>query len=174
MADARSSGEPRERPLRRCVGLILLAACSASSSGGTPYADTLTTAEVRESVMQADRDFNTAFATRRNEGWVSWFDTAGVQVTPNGETPKGHDAIRAYMARAYPDTNQILAWQPETAELSADGTMAYTIGRWNFHVRGKDSAASAATGHYLTVWRRQADSSWKVLADIGTTHPKKR
>ena len=160
--------------MRRCVVLFVLAACSASSSGGTPYADTMSTAELRESVMQADRDFNTDFARRRTEGWVAWFDTAGVQVTSEGEVPKGHGEIRAYMDKAFPDTAQILTWRPVTAELSGDGTMAYTIGTWDFYRRGKDSAASAATGHYLTVWRRQADKSWKVLADIGTTHPKKQ
>ena len=160
--------------MRRCLALAVLAACTASSSGGTPYADTMTTAELRESVMQADRDFNTDFAKRRTEGWVSWFDTAGVQVTPEGDVPRGHDAIRAYMTKAFPDTTQILAWRPETAEVSADGTMAYTIGTWDFHMRGKDSAASAAGGHYLTVWRRQADNSWKVIADIGNTHPKRQ
>lgn len=161
-------------PMGTLVVLSLLAACSASSSGGTPYADTMTTAELRESVMQADRDFNADFAKRRTEGWVSWFDTAGVQVTSEGEVPKGHDEIRAYMAKSFPDTAQILAWRPTMAEVSADGSMAYSIGTWDFHRRGRDSAASAATGHYLTVWRRQADNSWKVVADIGSTHPKTR
>ena len=161
-----------KEPTVRLLGVLVLAACSASSSGGTPYADTMTTAELRESVMQADRDFNADFATRRAEGWVSWFDTAGVQVTREGNVPKGHDEIREHMAKAFPDTAQILAWRPVTAEVSNDGTMAYTIGTWDFHLRGKDSAASAGTGHYLTVWRRQADKSWKVLADIGTQHPR--
>ena len=134
----------------------------------------MSTAELRESVMQADRDFNSDFAKRRVEGWVSWFDTAGVQVTREGTVPKGHDQIRAHMTKAFPDTAQVLDWRPTTAEVSGDGTMAYTIGTWNFWVRGRDSAASAATGHYLTVWRRQADKSWKVWADIGTVHPRKQ
>jgi uncharacterized protein (TIGR02246 family) len=159
--------------MRRCLVLGLLAACSASSSGGTPYEDTMSTAELRESVMQADRDFNSDFAKRRVEGWVSWFDTAGVQVTREGAVPKGHDQIRAHMTKAFPDTAQVLDWRPTTAEVSGDGTMAYTIGTWDFHVRGRDSAASAGSGHYLTVWRRQADKSWKVWADIGTVHPRK-
>jgi ketosteroid isomerase-like protein len=158
--------------MRVCL-VLLLAACSASSSGGTPYADTMTTAELRESVLQADRDFNAEFAKGRVEGWVSWFDTAGMQVTSDGKTPTGHDEVRAHMATAFGDSTRILDWRPVTAQVSDDGTMAYTIGTWNFHERGKDSAASAESGHYLTVWRRQADKSWKVLADIGTQHPKK-
>jgi ketosteroid isomerase-like protein len=156
------------------LGLAFLAACTASSSGGTPYADTISTAQLRESVMQADRDFNADFAKRRIDGWVGWFDTAGVQVDAAGTLPKGHDEIRALMMKNFSDSTRILEWRPEIADVSGDGTMAYTIGTWDFHVRGKDSAASAGSGHYLTVWRRQADNSWKVLADIGTVHPKKK
>ncbi|HJU67525.1 MAG TPA: DUF4440 domain-containing protein [Gemmatimonadaceae bacterium] len=158
--------------MRRCLVLAVLAACTASSSGGTPYEDTMSTAELRESVMQADRDFNSDFAKRRVEGWVSWFDTAGVQIAREGATPRGHDAIRAHMTKAFPDTARVLDWRPEMAEVSGDGTMAYTIGTWDSFVRGKDSASSAGSGHYLTVWRRQADKSWKVIADIGTVHPR--
>jgi ketosteroid isomerase-like protein len=160
--------------MRALLGLVFLAACSASSSGGTPYADTVSTAQLRESVMQADRDFNADFAKQGVEGWVGWFDTAGVQVEPGGTTPRGHHQIRAHMVKTFGDRTRILDWRPDMVEVSGDGTMAYTIGTWDFHVRGKDSAATAGTGHYLTVWRRQADKSWKVLADIGTVHPKKQ
>ena len=159
--------------MRHILVLFLLAACTAPSSEARS-ADTVNVAQLRESVMQADRDFAADFAKRRIDGWVSWFDTAGVQVASSGETPRGHDAVRAHMRKTFPDSAQMLAWRPVIAEVSNDGSMAHTIGTWNFHVRGTDSAATAGTGHYLTVWRRQADGSWKVLADIGTQHPKKQ
>lgn len=154
----------------RLALLILLASCTASS-GGTPGADTIGVAALRDSVMQADRDFATAFRSRRVEGWVSWFDTAGVQVDPGGTLPRGHDEIRAYMTKAFDDTAAVLAWRPTMAELSNDGSMGYTIGEYDFYVRGRDSARTASSGQYLTVWRRQADGSWKVLADIGSPRP---
>ena len=78
------------------------------------------------------------------------------------------------MQRQFADSTRILDWRPVMAEISNDGSMAHTIGTWEFHARGKDSAATRGTGHYLTVWRRQADGSWKVLADIGTQHPRKQ
>jgi ketosteroid isomerase-like protein len=159
--------------VRPFLVLLLLAACAAPSSEARS-ADTSNSAELRESVMEADRDFAADFAKRRIDGWVSWFDTAGVQVVASGETPRGHDAVRAHMTTQFRDSARILAWRPVMAEVSSDGSMAHTIGTWNFHVRGKDSAATAGTGHYLTVWRRQADGSWKVLADIGTQHPRKQ
>jgi ketosteroid isomerase-like protein len=142
-------------------------------SSRSPRYGAVNLAQLREAVMQADRDFNNDFATRRVEGWVSWFDTAGVQVARSGDTPRGHEQIRAHMARTFGDSNLVLVWRPIMADVSDDGTRAHTIGTWDFYVRGKDSASSAASGHYLTVWRRQADGSWKVLADIGTQHPKR-
>jgi ketosteroid isomerase-like protein len=155
----------------RAYLVLVLAACSTSSSSDVPHSDSVNIAQLRESVMQADRDFSSDFAKRRVEGWVSWFDTAGVQVAPTGDTPRGHDQIRAHMTKNFGDSTRILDWRPVMAEVSNDGTMAYTIGDWDFYVRGKDSAASAGSGRYLTVWRRQADGSWKVLADIGTQRP---
>ena len=154
--------------------VLILAACSTSSSSDVPRSDSVNVAQLRESVMQADRDFNSEFAKRRVEGWVSWFDTAGVQVAPSGDTPRGHEQIRAHMTKNFGDSARILDWRPVMAEVSNDGSMAHTVGTWDFYVRGKDSAASAGSGHYLTVWRRQADGSWKVLADIGTQHPKRQ
>ena len=159
--------------MRPCLVLFLLAACAAPSSEARS-SDTANVAQLRESVMQADRDFAADFAKRRIDGWVSWFDTAGMQVAPTGATPRGHEQVRAHMREAFGDSTRILAWRPVMAEVSNDGSMAHTIGTWEFHVRGKDSAATTGTGHYLPVWRRQADGSWKVLADIGTQHPRKQ
>jgi ketosteroid isomerase-like protein len=157
------------KDLMRPVSVIVLtlAACTASS-GGTPGADTIGVAAAREAVMQADRDFSEAFRSQRVEGWVSWFDTAGVQVSPDGTLPRGHDQIRDRMKKHFGDTATILTWRPTMAEVSNDGSMAYTIGEYDFYVRGRDSARTASSGRYLTVWRRQVDSSWKVIADIGS------
>src|SRR5918992_1600324 len=118
-----------KEPMRLAL-VSLLAACTASS-GGTPGADTLGLAAARESVMQADRDFAEAFRTRGVEGWVSWFDTAGMQVEPGGTLPRGHDQIRAHMTKNFGDTAAILSWRPTMAEVSSDGSMAYTIGEYD-------------------------------------------
>jgi ketosteroid isomerase-like protein len=65
-----------------------------------------------------------------------------------------------------------LSWVPDFADASADGTLGFTDGRWNFDgapdARGK---RFHATGHYLTVWRKDSSGNWKVAADMGTTDP---
>jgi len=50
-------------------------------------------------------------------------------------------------------------------EVSQDGTLGYTWGRYDFTTHGKDGKDSTDTGVYLTIWRRDASGAWKVAYD---------
>jgi ketosteroid isomerase-like protein len=58
-------------------------------------------------------------------------------------------------------------WRPELVELSADGTLGLTRGPWTLRVRRPDGTDVVETGIFNSVWRRQADGSWRVLFDAG-------
>lgn len=62
-----------------------------------------------------------------------------------------------------------LEWAPAMAEVAASGDFGYTVGPWRFTPEG--AAAPAATGWFLTLWRKQADGHWKVLLDHGIAAP---
>jgi Domain of unknown function (DUF4440) len=67
--------------------------------------------------------------------------------------------------RAGPDPNLTLVWAPLKVDVSADGTLGYTWGRYDFTTRSKDGKVSSQTGIYLTIWKRQNDRSWKFVYD---------
>jgi ketosteroid isomerase-like protein len=58
-------------------------------------------------------------------------------------------------------------WAPERASVSAAGDLGYTVGRFSTRVIGPDGVEVERTGLYLSIWRRQADGSWKVEMDLG-------
>jgi hypothetical protein len=68
-------------------------------------------------------------------------------------------------AKAGPDPNVQLVWAPSKVDVSADGTLGYTWGRYDYSARGKDGKVSTATGIYLTIWKRQPGGAWKVVYD---------
>jgi ketosteroid isomerase-like protein len=68
-------------------------------------------------------------------------------------------------------TSALLAWTPEFADISANGVLGYTTGPWEFRPKGKDDNP-AGFGHYVTVWQKQPDGSFKWVLDIGINHPK--
>jgi ketosteroid isomerase-like protein len=64
-----------------------------------------------------------------------------------------------------PNPNVHLTWAPIKVDVSADGTLGYTWGRYDFTSRGKDGKVDSSTGIYLTIWKRQPDGMWKFVYD---------
>src|SRR5215217_3393562 len=68
------------------------------------------------------------------------------------------------------DKKPLLAWQPSYAGMATSGDMGFTTGPWESKADIKDEKLSGH-GHFVTVWKKQADGSWKFVVDLGISHP---
>src|SRR4029077_845110 len=68
------------------------------------------------------------------------------------------------------DKRSLLSWYPAIAGMARAGDLGYTTGPWEFKPDNHD-ARSVAWGHFLTVWKRQPDGSWKFAIDLGISNP---
>jgi ketosteroid isomerase-like protein len=68
------------------------------------------------------------------------------------------------------DKKPSLAWQPAYAGVSASGDMGFTTGPWEAKADVNDEKPQGY-GHFVTVWKKQADGSWKFVVDLGISHP---
>jgi ketosteroid isomerase-like protein len=68
------------------------------------------------------------------------------------------------------DKKPLLAWQPAFAGMAASGDMGFTTGPWEAKPDINDEKPSGY-GHFVTVWKKQADGSWKFVVDLGISHP---
>jgi ketosteroid isomerase-like protein len=68
------------------------------------------------------------------------------------------------------DKKPLLAWQPAYAGMAASGDMGFTTGPWEAKADINDDKP-AGYGHFMTVWKKQADGSWKFVVDLGISHP---
>ena len=69
------------------------------------------------------------------------------------------------------DKRPLLSWYPIVGEMSIMGDLGWTTGPWEFKSDIKD-AQPVAWGNFLTVWKRQADGSWKFAIDLGISNTK--
>jgi ketosteroid isomerase-like protein len=69
------------------------------------------------------------------------------------------------------DKRPWLKWEPTFAHMAGAGDMGYTFGPWEYRRDIKDAEA-VAFGHFLTVWKKQPDGTWKFAVDLGISHPK--
>ena len=68
------------------------------------------------------------------------------------------------------DKRPLLSWYPAVAGIARAGDLGYTTGPWEFKADTHDTK-SVAWGHFLTVWKRQPDGSWKFAIDLGISNP---
>jgi ketosteroid isomerase-like protein len=120
-----------------------------------------------ETLMQLDRDFDKATHEKGVEGWVVYFAPNGAMVRGDSVTITGHKAIREAMEGAFKDPNYSLRWQPTKGDILIPGVLGYTVGRYENKRKNKEGKMVVAKGTYTSVWKKQADGSWKIVLDTG-------
>jgi ketosteroid isomerase-like protein len=67
----------------------------------------------------------------------------------------------------HPAPSGVLTWYPIFADVSRAGDMGYTTGPWEFREKSL-SDKPVAHGQFVTIWKKQADGTWKFVVDLGT------
>src|SRR4051812_48613970 len=115
----------------------------------------------RKSLIKADSDFAADVAARGVDAWVDVFAEDGAMMVREQPIVRGHAKIREIMndlgdpRKSPPELT--LRWKPLGAHVSDDATLGWTYG--NAVIK---SPRGEAKSQYVTVWRKQADGSWKV------------
>lgn len=71
---------------------------------------------------------------------------------------------------ANPDPPVELDWRPVHVEVAASGEMGLSTGPWTARSRG-DPALPPGHGQFVSIWKRDAGGPWRVLVDLGISHP---
>ena len=83
---------------------------------------------------------------------------------------KGRYQLGKPLYEKMPNQPSVLSWWPVYADIAASGDFGYTTGP--FEVRPQATTdAPVAFGQFTSVWRKTSTGEWKVLADVGITHP---
>lgn len=82
--------------------------------------------------------------------------------------PEEINARKFWEARA--DSKSLLSWEPNYADISANGIIGYTTGNWEYRANGKGDTPSAF-GDFITVWLKYP-TGYKWVVDIGVSHDK--
>jgi len=77
------------------------------------------------------------------------------------------DAREAYTVSE--DAPGLLAWEPTMVDAAASGDLGLSTGPWDFRPGGEGTAV-AGTGHYVSVWLKNADGEWKVAITVAVPH----
>ncbi|MDO8545679.1 MAG: DUF4440 domain-containing protein [Opitutaceae bacterium] len=144
--------------------LVLLAAALLSLTPGTAAAADM--AKVKAEVAKMEDAF---CAMAQEKGILTAFehfaapDVAFIDTDPRQH--RGLAAVRQRMGNVPAGTK--ITWSALFTDVSADGTLGYNYGRYEWRSPGPDGKEMSRGGFFLTIWKRQPDGSWKYVMDTG-------
>jgi ketosteroid isomerase-like protein len=62
-----------------------------------------------------------------------------------------------------------ISWQATQVGAASSGDMGYSAGTYQSSMKDAKGKPTSDHGKYATVWRKEADGSWKVVVDIFNT-----
>jgi ketosteroid isomerase-like protein len=108
-------------------------------------------------VRRAESDFAAAFAAHDTAKFASMIEEQAI-FFDRGQPLQGREAIVKLWTPWVEAEKSPFSWTPETAIISADGTIGSTSGPVY-------DAEGIKFSRFHSVWRKQKDGSWKVLFD---------
>jgi ketosteroid isomerase-like protein len=124
----------------------------------------------RESLLRTDREFSRRSAEKgRAEAFLAYMAEGAMYLPPGAKPVTDREEVRRHLSQGPPDL--VLTWEPIFAEVSTAGDLGCTIGEWKATGTVRDGKPFVSRGKYLTVWKRQADGTWKWVTDLGNEDP---
>jgi len=118
-------------------------------------------------LLKADEAFDAATAAQGVKGFASFLAEDVATLRPDKPIITGKDAMTALWTPLLSNPSLTIRWKPLKASLSGGGDLGYTVGTYEITSKDEQGTHVVATGKYVTIWRKQGDSSWKVAFDSG-------
>lgn len=150
------TGTPMLRFVAGCA--LLLIACQ-------PKAPADESAAAVEAIRAADAAWSQAFSARDTNAAVAAVESTGSVAAPNAPIATGPQAIRALFEGFYALPAMTIHWEPTVVQAARSGELGYSLGTYALSFNDAKGKPVSDTGKYLTVWRKQADGTWKVVVD---------
>ena len=141
-----------------CIALLSL------TSACQPTQDTRTADE--SAVRDLDAQWSRIVSAKDAEGTVSYYADDAALMAPNTPIVTGKEAIRRFWKSMLASPGFSVAWKATKAEAARSADLAYVIGTYELTTNDASGNPVHDRGKYSEVWKKQADGSWKVVADM--------
>ncbi len=138
----------------------ILASVACSPQARTPPADL---AAERTALMDTDRAWFESAGDR--EKFATFLADEAMFLPAGAPLARGKERYLAVSSELFSAPGTRLTWQPSSAEVSQSADLGYTIGSYELTVNDANGDPVTSLGKYLTVWRKQTDGQWRVVAD---------
>ena len=117
-------------------------------------------------IRQADAAWSTAGETRQLDQFKAVFLEDAMILAPNEPLAVGKAAIESMIDRYFAMPGFSPKWTTGTVVVASSGDIAYSISASEFTMNDAAGVPMVDIGKGITIWKKQADGSWKVAVDM--------
>lgn len=163
------------RNLQSTLALAGLAALATTVAGCEKYGASggaASTDSVKAAIKADEKSWNEQFKSKDLEGLIGHYAEDAYFVAPGVKPASGSMAIRKAYADATADQSFELNFASDKIDVAASGDLAYARGHFSEkYTDPKTQKIMTDSGSYLTVYKKQADGSWKAIEDFAAADP---
>jgi ketosteroid isomerase-like protein len=149
-----------------CVSLVLVLLGCHSDSPLPASAAAANEAAVR----QTDDNWSKAAQSKKLDDWMAFYSDDAIVLPPNEQKVDSKEGVRKEIGALLSAPGLSIHWKPTKVEVAKSGDLAYTQG--SYELTANDAKGKPATDHgkTLEIWKKQADGSWKCIADMWSSN----
>jgi len=150
--------------MKTVLRFSILMAMVFSSCKSLP--DPATMEQWKQEVRDVERDFSAmAGEAGIREAFIHYAADDAVLMRGD-QLISGKQKIREhFQSTTSAPRDEKLSWKPDFVDVSASGDLAYTYGNYTYSYTDSTGTTVEHKGVFHTVWKRQADGSWRFVWD---------
>jgi uncharacterized protein (TIGR02246 family) len=146
-----------------CIAGIAMLMAACNQTHDTHDADV-------QAIKNLETTWNQDYAGKEADKLAAYYANEAVLMAPGMAPAVGKDAIRTMIGQMVNDPALSLKFQASKVDAAKSGDVAYSQGTYTMTMTDPNTKRVFNDhGSYVTVYRKQADGSWKVVSDIATS-----
>ncbi len=118
-------------------------------------------------LREADARGKQTVVEKDSDGVLSWLAEDATNYPPNAPPAEGKEAFRRSFEEAFALPGFAVNYpEPSKVVVSSGGDLGYTVSAEEITVNNAEGNPTTVLSHYLAVWRKEADGTWKVIENM--------
>ena len=120
----------------------------------------------KNEIIQTEKEFADMAATNGIAKAFLFYAAENAVLERNDILIEGRRSIAMLFENSSSNSMEVkLSWKPDFVDVSSSGDLGYTYGKYQYTTVDSLGNRNESEGVFHTVWKRQADGSWKYVWD---------
>jgi len=119
-----------------------------------------------QALRDADAQWSKAAEAKDLDKTVSYYADDAIVMPPNASAATTKEAIRSAWKEMLTTPGAAISWKATKVQVAQAGDLAYVSGTYEETMTDASGQSVKDHGKYVEIFKKQADGTWKVVADI--------